>query len=297
MLLIGSRAIRYFFPDFREPLDWDLVGTAEEIAELDRKLPREEKQPRREKALYRYGDSMVEVANASVVPYWARMREYFADEPTMVEPVLGTLHVAPAGYLLLTKHCGLIYPVVHWHKNLEDLYFLRERIPHLPDRIAALIPETIDDSRRLFIGLHEKRNAEVMPCHPDMPRVSDLHRELHARLLPDAEPGVAERAWQGFPEADGKTRLAKLRRFMADEALIIAAEQYFYPRLGFESDDEEELVRWALRMLCTSRLPQDFRYFLVNHYREVRDLVPKGWLARAKSFDIPRRLDTSACSD
>lgn len=295
MLLIGSRAIRHHFPDFRPPVDWDLVGTSEEIAALDQKLPRKEKRRRAEKAHYRYGDAMVEVANASAVPYWGRILDAFAAEPTLEEPTLGTLRIAPAGYLLLTKHCGLIYPVVHWHKNLEDLYFLRERVPHIPEHLAALIPETIDDSRRMFLSLHEKRSVEVTPCHPKLRPASDLHRELHARLVPETERGDAASAWQGFPDVDGKTRLVKLRHWMAEEAMIVAAEQFLHPRLGFESNDEDELVRWALRMLCTGRLPENFRYFLVNHYREVRDLVPKGWLSRADALGIAREVDANPC--
>jgi hypothetical protein len=293
MLLIGSRAIRYHFPGFREPIDWDLVATSDEIAELDRRLPRQDRE-RIDKAHYRLGNAVVEVANGSVLPYWGRVLESFAAEPTIVEPTLGSLHVAPAGFLLLTKQCGLIYPILHWHKNLEDLYFLRERVPHMPEHIASLVAEAVDDSRRMFLDLHQKRTVDVGPCHPDLPRASELHRALHARLVP--EVGDAESAWRGFPEVDGKTRLAKLRAFMAEETLIVAAEQYLYPRHGFQSHDEDELVRWALRMLCIGRLPESFRYFLVNHYREVRDLIPKGWLTRAAALGLQREVDANACS-
>ena len=70
MLLISSRAIRYHFPDFREPRDWDLIGTDEDIARLDRILERSPSdRQRREKVHYRLDDVLVEVANASVVPY------------------------------------------------------------------------------------------------------------------------------------------------------------------------------------------------------------------------------------
>lgn len=104
MLLIGSRAIRYHFPDFREPRDWDLVGTDEDIARLDRILQRSDQHGRRrEKAYYRSGDVLVEVANASVVPYWKRALETFRDAPTIEAPPFGTLRVPPASYLLLTK--------------------------------------------------------------------------------------------------------------------------------------------------------------------------------------------------
>jgi hypothetical protein len=34
MLLIGSRAAKFWAPGFREPKDWDLVGTRSELTEL-----------------------------------------------------------------------------------------------------------------------------------------------------------------------------------------------------------------------------------------------------------------------
>lgn len=297
MLLIGSRAVRHYFPEFREPLDWDLVGTTDEIAALDRVLPRHDDATRADKAHFRYGSAIVEVANASLIPYWGLVLEKFAHAPTLKEPTLGELRVAPAAYLMLTKHCGLIYPVLHWHKNLEDLYFLRERITHVPEDIAALIPETLADSKRMFIGMHERRSVDVVPCHPDLGPVGQEHQELHAALAMGASPMAAEPgAWDGFPEGDGRARLDRLRRLMAEEAVVVAAEQYLRPRFGFESDDENELVRWALRMLCIGRLPERFRYFLVNHYREVRDSIPRGWLGRVKELGYTPRVSAEACS-
>ena len=297
MLLIGSRAIRYYFPDFREPLDWDLVGTTEEIAALDRVLPRHDDGKRADKAHFRYGRAVVEVANASLIPYWGLVLERFESAPVIHEPALGELRVAPAAYLMLTKHCGLIYPVLHWHKNLEDLYFLRERITHVPEDLAALIPETLADSKRMFIAMHERRSVDVAPCHPELAPASAEHRALHAALAVDGEPMSAQPgAWDGFPDVDGRTRLSRLRTLMAEEAAVVASEQYLRPRFGFESEDENQLARWALRMLCIGRLPERFRYFLVNHYREVRDLIPKGYLERVRALGYVRQASTEPCS-
>ena len=36
-------------------------------------------------------------------------------------------------------------------------------------------------------------------------------------------------------------------------------------------------LRWVLRELAIGPLPVEWRYFVVNHYREVRDSIPERW--------------------
>jgi len=290
MLVIGSRAICYHFPDFRPPRDWDLVGTDEEIARLDRLLPRAWRPRSVHKAHFRLGQVLVEVANASTDEYWGKVLCQFQDEPTIEEPTLGTMHVAPAPYLLLTKHCGLIYRIAHWHKNLEDLYYLRERIPTIPDSIAALLPDALADSRRMFEKPHITHATEPWACHPALLPLAepDLHTRLHDLLkLGSAPVRDQPTAWDGFPRMPTLERRRLMRLLFAEEAMVLAAEQILRPNLAVPSEDEAELTRWALRSLITSGLPETWRYFGVNHYREIRNLVPAGWTSSIAS--LPRR--------
>jgi hypothetical protein len=299
MLLIGSRAIRIHFPEFRAPRDWDLIGNEEEIAALDRVLPRTKSRQRPEKAHFDYGDVVVEVANATASPYWTTVRETFALEPAFDEPVLGTLHVAPPAYLLLTKQCGLIYQIFHWHKNLEDLYFLRDRVPEIPEHIATLLPGSVDDSRRMFARLHSHRANDVSLCHPLVcdTAVPARHHRLHEVLALENTPLAREPgAWHGFPELGPEARRQKMRSLLAEEAMVVAAEQYLHPSFGFVSEDETELTRWALRMLAVGKLPEAWRYFTVNHYREIRALIPAGWLARTGVLEVARTIDSEPCA-
>lgn len=283
MLLIGSRAIRHHFPEFRPPRDWDLVGTDEDIERLDRALPRSTRHTqRREKAHYVYGGALVEVVNASAVPYWATVSATFADAPAIEDPVLGVLRIPHPGFLLLTKHCGLIYRIVHWHKNLEDLYFLRDRIPSIPEHVAALLPHALGDSRRMFADNHDRGTSDVEPCHPALPRPRDprLHGELHDRVKLGAVAAVGEpRAWEGFPERPAAERRERMIDLLAEEVMVLAAERHLsQPAVGGELPPEAQLTRWALRSLITGSLPEGLRYFGVNYYREIADRIPRGWL-------------------
>jgi hypothetical protein len=290
MLVIGSRAIRHHFPDFRPPLDWDLVGTDDDIARLERSLERSSLFPaRREKAVFLYGDVMVEVWNASALPYWATVDATFADAPTIEDPVLGRLRVPHPGFLLLTKQCGLIYRIVHWHKNLEDLYFLFDRVPTMPENVAALLPLTLQDAGRMFTDNHARTAPEAEPCHPAVRHPKDpvLHRELHERLALGNAPAVVEpRAWEGFPEQPATSRRERMIDLFAEEAMVLAGEQHItMPEDPSHPHPGGELGRWALRSLLTSSMPDNLRYFGVNHYREIAARIPSGWLRKIEDLE------------
>lgn len=281
MLLIGSRAIRFYFPDFREPRDWDLVGTQTEIDELAKRLPLAGPQ-RPDKAHFTYGGRLVEVGNASVLPYWAKIVERFADGPRLVDDELGSLIVAPPEYLLLTKHCGLVYRVVHWHKNLEDLYFLRDRIATIPDEVADLVADTVSDSARMFGASHERATITCLTCcaktDQQSPQWHELHAELHHRVRLSTTAARDEvDAWRGFPHVSASQRTLLMQRLLAEEAMVVAAQAMVLSPAPGPAKPPDEWLRWALRSLCIGELPVGMRYFAVNYYRELRSLVRPDW--------------------
>ncbi len=284
MLLIGSRAIVHYFPDFRQPRDWDLYGTAAEIEELAQRVPRMKgKVPQDHRGIFVYDDAMVEAENIEDSPDWARIYEAFRDEPTIEEPVLGTLTLAPAAFLMLTKQCGLIYDIRHWHKNLEDLYFLRDRITSVPDVVTRVMPQVLAASRKMFAESTAVAAKAREPCYsadaehsPDPP--TELHAELHEAMAHGGAPLVSEPgAWQAYPDAEPAARREKMTRLFAEEAQVIAGEQLLAGGFGTHTEDERTAIRWALRLLITSRLPEGWRYFGVNYYREIMAAIPRGW--------------------
>jgi len=290
MLLIGSRAIRYHFPEFRPPVDWDLVGTTREILHLDELLERH--RPRRrtpleqqDKAHFLHDGRLVEVANADRSAYWGRVYHTFEAAPVVDGGRLGELRLAPAAFLLLTKQCGLVYDIVHWHKNLEDVYFLRDRIPEMPESIAALWPDAVADSARMFERGHRRAQRKATGCFPGPvgPRDVDLHRLLHRTLALGASPWVDHAgAWCGFPDATPNERLLAMTGLFAEEAMVVAAERLLADRSisGGGRRGPEEHLRASLRALIVGGLPVGWRYFGVNHYREIRAAVPQRWADR-----------------
>lgn len=290
MLLIGSRAIVVHFPDFRAPKDWDLIASPAEIDGLRALLEPLEFPGGAKKPTFLYRGAMVEVAETAKSEYWAHVHALFANEQVLDVPGLGRLRVAPAAYLLLTKQCGLVYHIGHWHKNLEDLYFLRDRVPVISDEVAALLPMSLADSEGMFREGHA-RQVIPMTCHPGATSFYDgrVHRDLHRRLALGDRPCVdAPGAWQSFPDLPKAERQAQMRLLLAEEAMVLASERV--RELGLVSPaqaagqgqmrEEAALTTWALRMLTTGSLPVGWRYFGVNHFREIQELIPAGWSAR-----------------
>ncbi|MCA9629402.1 MAG: hypothetical protein KC766_17125 [Myxococcales bacterium] len=281
MLLIGSRAIVIHFPEFRPPQDWDLIGTEAEIAQLVERLPLVSMKSGGAKYVFRYRNVYVEVANASRSEYWARVQRQFSTQPLLEEPVLGEMRLAPAAYLLLTKQCGLVYDIVHWHKNLADLYFLRDRIGSIPEEIAELLPLALGDSERMFLPGHSRR-AKRRACGPGARlRWPTLHSDLHA-LVRIGDKALAEtsEAWEAFPALRGRDRQRAMERLLAEEAMVLAAEDYRERAAPTDFEREQEFVIGAMRRLATGGLPIGWRYFCVNHFREILALIPEGFLAR-----------------
>jgi hypothetical protein len=305
MLLIGSRAIRFHLPSFREPRDWDLIATDEELAGVASRLPanrvipkpgtaasrapRPPNRPEDPKHFFRHGENLVEVARQSMSPYWAKVSACFADADVMEDPVLGPLRVAPLDFLLLTKQCGLVYPILHWHKNLRDVYLLRDSVVAVSRNVAALWPDAMADSARMFAETHRRRKHPLLCCHPAASPAADreLHLVLHRAFSRRPETvGEPEKTW-ALPEGASRAeRKAALMERLAEEAQVVAVEQMLWDLANGGNDVPEadrflagatKWLRWTLRDLAIGPLPIETRYFLVNHYREIRDLVPARW--------------------
>lgn len=281
MLLFGSRALSYSVPEFRKPLDWDIVGTEEDLARLSEILPRYQgKKPTPHKTVFLYENCPLELVVCHPGDYWWKVREAFANEATVEVPLLGRLTLAPASFCLITKQVSLIYRIHHWHKNIEDIYFLRNYIQTIPPHVESLLVATQAHSRNYFAEFHKKFPVVPVACHPTLPTQPspDLHYMLHERLRLGARPVVTEaEAWRAFPSLQGAERIERMHSLLAEEAMVFAAHCRFDERGLPTARSDAELKRYALREIAMSHLPEDWRYFCVNHYREIADLIPENW--------------------
>jgi hypothetical protein len=297
MLVFGSRALRYHFPEFREPKDWDLAGTRADVERLDKVLPRRGHQAPY-KVHFDYDGVTVELDISEERQFWARALHLFRDAPVLDEPVLGPLRVPPPAFVLFTKQCGLIYGVIHWHKNLEDLYQLQQWITEVPPEARELLRPMQEHSRSMHGEAHARvTRSQPDACHPKMPTRPDAeqHRRLHEQMKLGAKPMVdIDGAWQGFTHLEGDERLHNMRLLFAEEAMVLAATLHLQsPRQTLHPP--AQLKRAALRRLIQSALPEAWRYFGVNNYREIAALIPEAWAERISELEHLRPDLSKTC--
>jgi hypothetical protein len=132
-----------------------------------------------------------------------------------------------------------------------------------------------------------------MPVQPE----AELHRRLHEQLKLGAKPLVdSDGAWQAFPQLEGAEKLHSMRRLFAEEALVLAATLHLQsPRQ--QTHPPAELKRAALRRLIQSALPEAWRYFGVNNYRAIADLIPETWAERIAELEHLRPDASKTCDD
>jgi hypothetical protein len=267
------------------------------VERLDTILPRRGQQAPY-KAHFAYGAALIEVDISEERPFWARAMHVFRDAPILDEPVLGPLRVPPPAFLLFTKQCGLIYGVRHWYKNLEDLYQLQQWITEVPQQARDLLRIMQEDARSMHGETHAKA-TRLQPdaCHPKMPTQPDRepHRRLHEQMKLGATPMVdIDGAWQGFTELAGDEKLHAMRRLFAEEAMVLAATTHLKsPRQT--THPPAQLKRAALRRLIQSALPEAWRYFGVNNYREISALIPENWVERLGELEHLRPDPSQIC--
>jgi len=64
-----------------------------------------------------------------------------------------------------------------------------------------------------------------------------------------------------------------------------------------ETHPPAQLERAALRRLIQSGLPEAWRYFGVNHYREIAALIPETWPERIADLEHLRGDALNTCDD
>lgn len=298
MLVFGSRALRYHFPQFRAPRDWDLVGTRGDVERLDELLTRRGHQAPH-KVHYDYDGVMVELDVADGRDLWSRTLQAFGDAPILEVPVLGPLRVPPAAFVLFTKQCPLIYRGVHWHKNLEDLYQLQEWIAEVPQEARELLRPMQEHARGLYGETHARvTRSQPDACHPKMPTQPEpgLHHQLHERMKLGATPIVQlDGAWQAFPNLQGGEKLHAMRQLFAEEAMVLAATLHLQSARQ-TTYSAAQLKRGALRRLIQSALPEAWRYFGINNYREISALIPETWVERIADLEHLRPDASQVCA-
>lgn len=131
MLLIGSRAAKFHFQEFRKPKDYDFIATTKEVDRFLRRFPHRdiskyEKKRRAEvnlgnkKAIFEF--DLVEHCPSSQILF--ERDKFFKQKDNLLK---FDYRVASPETLFLLKKSHIIFNI-HWHKNIYDYLFLKSRV-------------------------------------------------------------------------------------------------------------------------------------------------------------------------
>ncbi len=240
MILIGSTALKHWFPDAREPKDLDYI------------VPLENK----------YSDK-AHGAELYWIPEFKELYQYCSEFENCYL-------IAPPNVLLTIK-CAHSAWNVHWEKTMFDIGFLQRK------GIEPIYP-LWNILYKGFERIHGKKKAYLAKSNEDFFKDSVerryVHDDLHLAMAYGERP-LYELIKDDLSKAAVSEKLflslspAEQLKLCREEIYVTALERYMIPK-DFKYS-RVAAYRGALKLLITSMTKGWFARFLILNYRVLRD--------------------------
>lgn len=286
MLLIGSQAAKFYFPDFPHNKDWDVIGTIPEITNWV-------KAHKHEIISYKYNENKTKI----FIKTQNRKFEFEIVEPNSSSELfceinqnvkLEEFYVADPSSLKLIKRSHLTHSI-HWEKNIEDYHFLKRKIRKHPTEKELIAFEKRKKEIDLRIG---KKKSNLNMTNDDFFKKSSkigriyVHDDLHKVTCFYSNP-----LYEFLKKDKTKAKIDKELFFnllsldqirtVQEECFAIALERIIIPELekgnfgnlGFcgGNIDKEIAFMYALKRVCTTLTSGWFRDFAIENYPKIKD--------------------------
>lgn len=305
MLLIGSQALRYYLPSFREPGDWDFIGTIDEVEAFIK--------ARKDKVLSAYpsneGKKMI-VKLKNELPIEFEIAWEGSTAETLMELVLqqGTTVVLGCQFKAADNIWAYIPPLNvlyqlkmshrflknsrHFLKTMQDIHLMRSlgaEIQH-PDWLKAREKETYNYSHpKLNVdkdAFFKKDDGQVVYIydHDSIHRaIARFDKPAYEYFKPEGSQVLCDKTM--FFAARDEIKLASV----VEEATVLALERSQIPYKG--KVDPKWSFEFALMKISTSITSGWFRTFCwENHSLALEkydpEYVEKFWDAVEKGIVI-----------
>lgn len=311
MLLIGSRAIKYWYPEFRTPKDWDIIAYEDEVSSWIKEnkgkilyYKKRTKNGKIRKLLVKMRDkSQIEFNIVSTESDREIYLFHEINNPACIDFFGTSVKVCCPMGLFALKKSHTTFPI-HWYKNIEDYHFLRTKLGTLTNPIWLRISQQRSWEIEDRIGLKKPnlnmtndaffaktRGVRRFFVHDDLHKLTCFYSvPLYEKCKRDLTKAKLD--YDLFEKLDDEDKI----RLVQEEAIVIALERKIIPRgkdykplwnndvLDWKSQKYEIVVEklghkyiedmylWAVMRICTTLTSGWFREFAIEHYPEVRNL-------------------------
>lgn len=289
MLLVGSRAARFHYPEFRKPKDYDFIATrqqAESFLANHRYIDNSShaKKIRAkvfiDKRPYQFEFDLVE-------PYHSN-RVFYEDDLSFgtYDKRLGISYgVASPMTLFILKKSHIVFPI-HWHKNIADYLFLKEKLfPNSTDTISDMTDRDLvafSIRRQEVIGKAKYKQRDFNMDNSDFFKRSERfvkrkveHDSIHRATCFYDEPLFLS-CKEDLTKAEISEKLvAKLSfddkiKLIQEEAMALSLERYIIPALiRKESFEAQEAYARTTAKMVYNYLPDFFKDFAADNFDKV----------------------------
>ncbi len=272
MLITGSRALNYHFPNYKKEIDWDFIGTKKEV-------------------LHWFGEKNI----TPDIKIFSNLKVY----TTVIDSVIYEFEIAEEGYsgyeyleaskneefsleyanlnVLFSMKKSHIHQPINFNKHIEDYHFLKNClvIDHLEYITKKRIKETDTRLKSKTPKLNQTVDEFVKESQSVLNRIydhDDLHKivayynePLYFKIQPSHDVVMcSKKLWDKLNYED------KIK-CIHEEAFVIALERKIIPMLFQKGDlyTKEKAVKWALMRICTTLASGWFREFAIENYFQI----------------------------
>ena len=282
MLVVGSKALNYHFPDLkREVKDIDIIGTKDDIKYLINTLsPEKIRETESITTLFNiqtpnefFNTKNVEILNADNSE---ALSEYIKFDTQ--DGKLGSgLRFASPEVLLSLKKSHINFPI-KFEKHIKDYNFLLSKLKEdklskitktnfkeTEKRVGELRTPSLKKSTMNFFGQSDGY-VKYFYIHDDIHRVmSHYDRPVYEDMQVDSSSAWCEKdMWNNFS-------FEKKAKCVLEEAYVIALERRIIPMLNGcgEVVTSKKAFEWALMRICTNLCSGWFRQFATDNYLNI----------------------------
>lgn len=289
MLLIGSRAAKFHYPEFRKPKDYDFIATRKQAETFIKnyKHVNNSSHDKKIRARVTIGNKIIQFEFDLVESYDSNRLIYETDLSFgTYDQTLGISYgVARPETLFLIKKSHIIFPV-HWNKNIVDFLFLKEKL--YPKSVNTSL-DMLDLDYNLFSirrresilkFAHKERdfdldNSEFFKRSEKFVQRKVEHDSIHKATCFYKEPLFLSVKEDSSKAAISENLVAKLSfddkiKLIQEETMALSMERYIIPALlKREAYDARAAYAKTAAKMVYNYLPDFLKDFAADNFDKV----------------------------